>query len=252
VKPGRVSSDVAHAGVPLPAYAHALDSLAIVAITDKSGKIIYANDQFSQISEYPKDELIGQDHRIINSGTHSRSFFKDMWKTILGGDPWKGEICNRAKSGRLYWVDTTIFPYSDPETGDQRFIAVRIDITVRKQAEADRHNSLALMIEGAHSQSMSHLAAAIGQQIMSPITIVSGQIQRLLHKANHPPLDANVVTEICKDLQTACAKLTEMARLLAAPEFKNNRGSRKSSVSEQLSTTANLCREKFLGKNSGG
>jgi len=127
--------DVERAFNELSAYLQAIDQHAIVSVADIQGRIIKVNQKFCDISGYSEEELLGQNHRIVNSGYHSKSFFEDMWKTISNGNIWRGECCNRNKSGELYWVDSTIVPNFDSDGHIFHYISIRIDITERKSNE---------------------------------------------------------------------------------------------------------------------
>ena len=114
---------------------HALDLHAIVSIADISGRITHVNHQFCEISGYDATELIGQNHRILKSGHHSPDFFKAMWGDIATGKVWRGEVCNRTKSGGHYWVKSTIVPYVNARGNVEEYVSIRTDITAQKRME---------------------------------------------------------------------------------------------------------------------
>src|SRR5687767_6724158 len=156
-------------------FKRALDHAAIVATTDVSGRITYVNDKFVEISGYSREELIGQDHRIINSAYHPKEFIRDLWRTIANGQVWHGELRNRAKDGHYYWVDTTIVPFLNERGKPYQYIAIRADITARKAAEEKLAHQAALARVG-------QMAAVVAHEVRNPLAGVKGAIQILMSR----------------------------------------------------------------------
>jgi PAS domain S-box-containing protein len=170
-------------------FKRALDHAAIVAITDVAGRITYVNDKFVEISGYSRDELIGQDHRIINSAYHPKEFMRGLWRTIAHGQVWHGEIRNRAKNGGLYWVDTTIVPFVDAGGKPYQYIAIRADITQRKHAEEQLRQQAALARVG-------QMAAVVAHEVRNPLAGIKGAMQILMSRRTPEDRELPIMRDI--------------------------------------------------------
>jgi PAS domain S-box-containing protein len=187
----------------LDQFKYALDQAAIVAITDRRGIITYANDKFCAISQYSRDELIGRDHRVVNSGFHSNEFMKQLWRTIGRGDVWRGEIRNRAKDGSCYWVDTTIVPLLDDTGTPREYLAIRYDVTQRKQAEVRLREQAALA-------KLGELAAIVAHEVRNPLAGVRGSLQILATRLPHDMRGREIFGAMVERLDTLAARVRDI------------------------------------------
>ena len=174
---------------------YALDQASIVAATDHRGIITHINDKFCEISKYSRGELIGRDHRIINSAYHPKEFIRGLWQTIAAGQIWRGEIRNRAKDASIYWVDTTIVPFLDERGTPYQYMALRYDITERKASEARLREQAALARLG-------EMAAVVAHEVKNPLAGIRGALQVIGGRLPENARDRAIIGDIVARLDS--------------------------------------------------
>lgn len=179
----------------------ALDQSTIVAITDQRGIINYVNDAFCRISKYSRDELLGQDHRIINSGYHPKAFIRELWTTIAGGQVWKGDLKNRAKDGSIYWVDTTIVPFVNEEGKPYQYVAIRHDITQLKLAEEKIVTQTAELQRASQLSFVGELAAGLAHEIKNPLAGIQGTVDILIRRRDESDPETEALRAIRHEVE---------------------------------------------------
>ena len=216
----------------------ALDQSTIVAITDQRGIINFVNDQFCRISKYSRDELVGQDHRIINSGFHPKDFIRDLWTTIASGKVWKGELRNRAKDQSIYWVDTTIVPFLNPDGRPYQYVAIRHDITQRKLAEAQVLEQAVQLQRAAQLSFVGELAAGLAHEIKNPLAGIQGVVDILIRRRdkNDPEREA------LEGMRHEVTRIDNTVRLLLDRARPRLVSLRETSLRELVARSVNLAR----------
>ena len=226
----------------------ALDQSTIVAITDQRGIINYVNDEFCRISKYSREELLGQDHRIINSGYHPKDFIRDLWTTIASGQVWKGELRNRAKDDSIYWVDTTIVPFLNSDGKPYQYVAIRHDITSRKLAEEQVLLQAAELQRAAQLSFVGELAAGLAHEIKNPLAGIQGVVDILIRRRdkNDPEREAlEGVRHEVERIDSTVRALLDRAR----PRLISVRAS---SLSDIVVRAINLARAQLANTPTGG
>ncbi len=182
---------------------YAIDQSAIVATTNTRGTITFVNERFCEISKYEREELLGQDHRILNSGYHPKEFIRDLWRTIGSGRIWRGEIRNKAKDGSIYWVDTTIVPFLDAQGKPYQYMAIRYEVTARKRQEAQLREQAALARLG-------EMAAVVAHEVKNPIAGIRGALQVIQSRLPAAQRDRAILSEIISRLDALNAIVQDL------------------------------------------
>src|SRR5215813_1860855 len=221
----------------------ALDQSTIVAITDQRGIITYVNEEFCRISKFSREELLGQDHRIINSGYHSKEFIRNLWTTIAGGRVWKGELRNRAKDGTIYWVDTTIVPFLDTEGKPYQYVAIRHDITQLKLAEEEIRQQTIELQRAAQLSFTGELAAGLAHEIKNPLAGIQGAVDILIRRrdANDPEREA------LEGVRHQVQRIDNTVRALLDRARPRNLKLMRASLTELMQATVELARAQTAG-----
>lgn len=170
----------------LNAYREAINESLISSIADANGNIIYANKKFCEITQYNEVELVGKNHRIINSGFHSKEFFTELWNTISAGRVWRGEIRNKTKTGVFYWVDTVILPIKNDEGNIIQYLSLRALINEKKKAEEERIkyiHSMEEMLQMTSHEVRKPIANCLG--LTSEIDLQNASKEELIEIFNH-------------------------------------------------------------------
>lgn len=192
----------------------ALDQHANVTITDSHGMIVYVNDAYVEVSGYTREELLGKTHRLLRSGHHPVEFIRDFWATISAGRVWKGEFRNRAKDGRLHWMDTTVVPFLGPDGKPAQYVSIQTEITDRKQVE-ERNAQLAqdLQQRAAQLEAANHELEAftysVSHDLRAPLRHIHGYAEMLGATAG-----AQLPERARHCLDTIVAAVTEMGQLI--------------------------------------
>src|SRR5262249_14216763 len=226
----------------------ALDQSTIVAITDQTGIINYVNDEFCRISKFSREELLGQDHRIINSGYHPKEFIPGLWTTIAGGKVWKGELRNRAKDGGIYWVDTTIVPFLNSEGKPYQYVAIRHDITQRKLAEEQVRQQAAELQRAAQISLVGELAAGLAHEVKNPLAGIQGAVDILIRRRD--PNDPE--REALEGIRHEVTRIDSTVRALLDRARPRAVSAQQTSLTELVLKAVNVARSQAIGAAARG
>jgi PAS domain S-box-containing protein len=225
----------------------ALDQSVIVAKTDARGVINMVNDKFCEISGYSREELVGHDHRVVNSGVHPKSFFTELWKTIRSGRVWRGEVCNRKKSGELYWVMTTITPFLDENGKPYQYLAIRQDITELKEAQQRILGQEAQLVNASKLSAIGEMVAAITHEINNPLGVILGRAEMIRAMSEKETLDQQNLLRLVDTILVTGRRIEKIVRGMKslAHQGAEDEQFATCSLREIITDSLELCSQRF-------
>lgn len=225
---------------------YALDQAAIVAATDARGRITYVNDKFCEISGYSRLELVGNTHRVVNSGYHSKSFIEDLWKTISSGKVWRGEICNRRKNGTYYWVYTTIVPFLGEDGKPTQYLSIRYEITDLKEAQQTIMDQQERLVAASRLSAIGEMAAAITHEINNPLGVILGRAEMLKALLKNESLDRKELLRLTDAIEVTGQRIEKIIRSMKTmAHHQETEAPQRISVQALLDDSIDLCFHRF-------
>lgn len=191
---------------------YALDQAAIVLATDKEGRVTYANDRFCEMCEYSREELLGRNMRMFKSGVHTPEFYQDMYRTIKSGKVWRGDICNRSKTGKLYWIKTTIVPFLDHNGEPYQYLSIRQNITELKKAQTLIREQQAKLAASSKLSALGEISAALTHEINNPLSVILGRAEMIKETLSNDKPDVTSALAMVNSIVNTAQKIEKIMK----------------------------------------
>lgn len=199
--------DAQHAPSP---FHHAINQMALVSECDPEGKITHANENFIKKSKYSLEELRGNDHRLLNSGKHSKEFFAKLWQKISHGENWQGTLCNKNKLGELFWVNMLIYPQKNDSGEILGFLSISIDITHQVLTEETLKNERVKTTRISHLANLGELTVGIAHELNNPLSIIRGRVRSLHHLLSHQEIKKGDIEEVAEKIDNTVRRISSI------------------------------------------